>query len=95
MENSKLIERLHSLSANGEQVGDIDFIAETLARFAENTWVLPTNLGDQCYDVFSNLQQLHLLCFMRTPIINNGSFRGYRCFFLYRHDLDYKCIQDK
>lgn len=69
---------------------DVQFHIETLYEFPENEWFSPSNKGSQAYGICSHLSDMYLLQIRRTPIWQDGSFRGMNVEFRYSKDLNYR-----
>lgn len=74
---------------------DVDYNLLVLNNYEESRWITPTNVDNDlfAYDALNELQEFNLVCKKITPIYdNNGTLKGTRIDFLYRHDLNYKNI---
>lgn len=65
------------------------YYAEVLAMFKEGEWVMPTNRNDECFSVFKQLHELHLVAKQTVPVWNEGHCKGVAIYFKYKHNLKY------
>lgn len=66
---------------------DVDYHIEILNTFPEGEWFAPTNKNDEAFTVCALLEDSGLIELKRQPIWHDGSRRGCRVFFRYKHDL--------
>lgn len=84
--NTKLQEALEKLASPWM---DIEYSLNILFKYQENDWIYPTNKDDEAYQVCKLLSDLNLVESKKTPLWDNGSFKGLRVEFRYNKDLKY------
>lgn len=66
---------------------DVNYHLEILNTFPEGEWFQPTNKNQECYSICSLLEDFGLIECKRQPMWHDGSRRGCKVFFRYKHDL--------
>lgn len=68
---------------------DREYHLEILNTFPEGEWFQPINKDNEAFTICALMEEFGLIELKRQPIWHDGSRRGNRIFFRYKHDLNY------